>query len=95
MVVQNYIRRRKTLLALIVTSLIVTTFVFSTAASALSINLSAPSSNTLGDIITFSAKVQIDDADLLPLQSIDLQVFIRRLLQPTRYYLRGFRSLRH
>lgn len=65
----------KVLISVIVTAAVISTLVFSVPVSALTIDLTEPSSKALGDVITFSTIVQIQSGELLPMQQVDLEIY--------------------
>jgi hypothetical protein len=66
---------RKSVISLLLTAVIITVLVLvGPHAQAVTITVNPPGSGTLGSPVSFVATVQVNDGDLLPVQSVDIQI---------------------
>lgn len=66
---------RKSVISVLLTAVIITVLVFAGShAQAVTITVNPPGSGTLGNSVSFVATVQVNDGDLLPVQSVDIQI---------------------
>ena len=73
----------RVIMALTLVAAITTSLWFASPTKALDIAITNPSSGTLGSSYSFTVKVDISDAELLPVQSIDLTIY--NSVDPTTY----------
>ena len=79
------LKGNRLLISIALTSAIIVTLILSVPVSALNIGITEPSSKALGNVITFSATVQIQSGEILPMQHVDLEIYKHD--DPTNYNL--------
>ena len=65
----------RTALALVLVAAVAISLWFAVPTKALNITITNPGSGTLGSTYSFQVKVSIEDAELLPVQNIDLKIY--------------------
>jgi len=81
----NILKGNRFLISIVLTSAVIGTLILSVPVSALSIDITEPSSKAMGNVIAFSTTVQIQSEELLPVQHVDLEIYKQD--EPTDYNL--------
>src|SRR3989304_1312341 len=66
---------RRFALPVLVTMAVVVSLLFAIPTKAITITVTNPASGTIGSPYTFTLQVDVENTDLLPLQSIDLMIY--------------------
>jgi flagellar motility protein MotE (MotC chaperone) len=77
--------KKRLIISTSVTFTIILLLIFAFPASALTIDITEPSPKTLGQTINFSFTITIEDTELLPIQSVNLEIYNEA--DPTTYLI--------
>ena len=73
--IQRNGKGKKVATSVILSLAIITLLMHAGPVSAVTMDITEPSPKTLGEVITFSATVQIQDSELLPIERVDLEIY--------------------